>query len=325
MPLLDVAWFVAGLALLVIGAEVLVRGASVLARRAGVSSLLIGLTVVALGTSAPELFVGVVAAWEGHTDVALGNVVGSNILNIFVALGATAVIAPFFVQRTTLRQDLPLLAGAGVAVFALASDGALVRWEGALLLMALVAYLAHLWRRERTPHPTAPLLGPADASRSVRPVVVARGALAVVLGAVALVAGARFLVSGGVGIAASLGMPDRVVALTLVAVGTSAPEIVTSLVAAARGQVDLAVGNVVGSNMLNLLLVLGASAVVRVIPVSASSLRVDLLIMVLASFLMLMLLLTSSRRRVGRRAGVVLLAAYALYVLGLLGGLGPVA
>lgn len=314
---IDLLLFAVGLFLLVVGAEGLVRGASAIAARMGVRPITIGLTVVALGTSAPELVVALVAAARGQTDIVLGAVVGSNILNILVVLGATALLAPFFLQRETLRQDLPLVSLVSVATFMLASDGSISRLDGGLLLAALVAYTVHLNRRGKAVAVGVAMDPPdPDAAPAWVPVVMG------LAGGTLLVFGADFVVEGGTGIARGIGLPERVIALTLVALGTSAPELATALVAAYRRHVDLAIGNVVGSNLLNILFVLGSAALIRDIPVSQAVLRSDLLIMVLTTFLLMMLLLTSSRRRVGRAAGAVLVLAYVAYVVSLLTGIG---
>lgn len=248
-----------GLAALYFGARWLVGAASDIARRLGVSPLLIGLTVVAVGTSLPELFVGVSASIGGHPGVSLGNVIGANALNLGFILGLAALIRPIEVSLRVLKWDLPVLFAASGLLAWFTADGEVDRLEGGVLLAAMGAYLAlnvALGRKERkvsalsgaieTPH-AASILGD-----------VARGAV----GAIALAVGARLLIDGALGLAAVLGLAEGVIGLTLVAVGTTLPELVTTLVAASRRQGDLAFGNIIGSNINNALTVIGAAATV---------------------------------------------------------------
>jgi len=326
MVLLPALAVLSGAALLVAGAEGLVRGALGLARRAGVSPMLIGLTVVAMGTSAPELVVSVTAAALGEGDVALGNILGSNVLNILIVLGATAAVRAVMVRQATVRRDVPIVVAASAGVYLLALDGRLGRIEGGILVAGAVLYLLHAYSRER-PVPSAP---DASAPGSVRPATrdavegragsagrpdaPAAWLLAVLLiaGGGALVLGGRMLVGGAITIASSLGMSERAIGLTLVAAGTSAPELATSLVAARRGHVDLAVGNVVGSNIMNLLAVLGTTVLVSPLRIGSGPLLVDFPVMLLAAALLLPLARTGMR--IGRLEGAFLLLGYAAYV-----------
>jgi cation:H+ antiporter len=258
------AQILAGLAALYFGARWLVGAASDIARRLGVSPLLIGLTVVAVGTSLPELFVAVSAAIGGHPGVSLGNVIGANALNLGLILGIAALIRPIEVSLRVLKWDMPVMFGATALLAWFASDGGVTRIEGAVLLGAMAAYLAlniSLGRRERRqslpggsdmPH-AATLLGD-----------LARGAA----GAIALALGARLLIDGALALAAAFGLSEGAVGMTLVAAGTTLPELVTTLVATARRQGDLAFGNIIGSNINNALTVVGAAAAVT--PLSTS-------------------------------------------------------
>jgi cation:H+ antiporter len=283
-----VAALVAGFVLLMVGAEALVWGASRLATTLGISSLAIGLTVVAFGTSAPELAVSVRGALTGSGDIALGNVVGSNIFNLLAILGLAALASALVVHRRVVRIDLPVLLLVTVAVWGLAANGRIGRGEGALLVAGLVGYTVWVYRAarreassdrppsapssQRAPQP-APQPRPQPASRQgpghsrtqpgpqpSRPRPWPTAGVAVALGLAGLVVGAQLLVSAATDIAAAAGMSELAIGLTLVAAGTSLPELATSVAAAARGQRDIAVGNVVGSNLFNLLGVLGASA-----------------------------------------------------------------
>lgn len=310
---LDLLRFTLGLVLLVAGAEALVRGGSGLARRYGVSPLMIGLTVVALGTSAPELVVSLTASAAGKGDVALGNVVGSNILNTFIVLGVTAALYPVVVGRRTVREDLPFVLYASLLVLLMAWDGAFGRMDGIILVALVIPYLAHLHARERTnryepPEQTTPTRHPMLA-------IVGIG-----VGVLMLIMGGDQVVHAGSNIARSFGVSDRVIALTLVAFGTSAPELATSIVAAFRKQVDLAIGNLVGSNLLNLLLVLGSSAIIAPIAASGQAFSLDVPMMVVGAAILLQF--ASRRLRVTRIEGLVLVGIYGVY-LGFLLGLQP--
>lgn len=301
----DMALFVLGIAILVGGAEVLVRGGSKIALALGMSPLMIGLTIVAIGTSAPELVVSVTASATGHPEVALGNVVGSNILNTMIVLGITAMVYPVACHRDTVRKDLPMVVGASVFVMLLAMDGRLSAIDGILLLAGMLLYLHHLYERERDSTDKPP-----KTEQALLPAIIA-----VLAGAGMLLVGGDFVVESGTRIAEAFGVPERVIALTLVAFGTSAPELATSLVAAFRKQVDLAVGNVVGSNLLNLFLVLGGASVVGAIGVSGS-IWLDLVVMTGSAILLLQF--ANSRFRIRRGEGVAFVLLYAVYLAVLL-------
>jgi cation:H+ antiporter len=256
--------FVAGLAGLVGGAELMVRGAARLAARLGISAVVIGLTVVAFGTSAPELAVSVQAALDGAGDLALGNVVGSNVANVLLILGAAAVAGGgLVVAQRIVRLDVPLMIGASVLVLALSLDGRLSSWEGALLLVLIVAYT--VWTVRSSRREAAGITTEYDEAfdpDALRRSPVGVDAALVVTGLILLTVGGSLLVQAASDTATALGASDLVIGLTVVAIGTSLPELATSLLAAMRGQRDLAVGNAVGSNLFNLLTVLGLTAVV---------------------------------------------------------------
>lgn len=272
----------AGFVALVGGAEVLVRGASDIAVRFGLSPVVVGLTVVAFGTSAPELAVGVGSARRGQAGLAVGNVVGSNIANVLLVLGVAAAFGGgLVVAQKIVRIDVPLMVGASVVVLLLSLDERIGRFEGAVLLVGIVAYVTwtvHKARREVTGVADEYSRRFADDDRTPLWLELTQ----VVGGVVALVVGARWLVSSASTIAASLGVSDLVIGLTVVAVGTSAPELATSLVAARRGERDIAVGNAVGSNIFNLLCVLGVTALVAPggLSVTPDALRLDMPVMV---------------------------------------------
>jgi cation:H+ antiporter len=254
--------FIAGLILLIAGAELLVRGAAALARIVGVSSLVIGLTVVAFGTGSPELAVAVRASLAGQADLAVGNVVGSNIFNILFILGVSATIAPLVVAHQLVRLDVPIMILASSVFFLMSLDGRITHFEGVVLLAGIVVYtfmLVRLCRAESLAKPTAQ--GPPSAEEGLRSSKLWHiGSIVVGLGMLYL--GSRWLVDGAVTIARHLGVSELVIGLTVVAAGTSLPEVATSVVAGIRGERDIAVGNVVGSNLYNILMVLGAAALV---------------------------------------------------------------
>ncbi|MEW6590059.1 MAG: calcium/sodium antiporter [Pseudomonadota bacterium] len=307
--------FVLGLAALVVGAEVLVRGASRLAVSWGISPLVVGLTVVAFGTSAPEMAVSVGAALAGSSDLAIGNVVGSNIANVMLILGLSALIAPLLVHEQIIRQEIPIMIGASLVVVAMALDGSIGRVESALLFAGVIAYTVFLVVQSRRASKDAEDEFASEIPTSTWDRHWGVQALLVVGGLGLLVLGADWLVGAAVVFAKVLGVSDLVIGLTVVAVGTSMPEIATSLIAALRGQRDIAVGNVVGSNIFNLLAVLGAAGVVSAggLAVPDAARNFDLWVMLAVAFACLPILLTG--REIARWEGTLFLGYYAAYLL----------
>jgi cation:H+ antiporter len=301
---MDYVYVVAGLIGLFFGGEALVRGSVGVARRLAIPPLLIGLTVVGFGTSTPELLVSVDAALRGVPDIAVGNIVGSNIANILLIVGLTALVWPITVMGATLRRDTLVMVAAAlvlVPVFALAQLG---RLPGLLLVAGLIGYLVWAYRTPGDAEPEdADLPAPSSTWVSI---------LWVVGGLVVLMAGARFLVDGSVSIARGYGISEAFIGLTIVAVGTSLPELATSLIAAFRRQSEIAIGNIVGSNIFNVLGILGLTAVIAPIPVAERFLTFDLPVMIAASLVLTGLLLT--RPQIGRVIGACLLVAYVGYV-----------
>ncbi len=306
-----------GVVLLVVGAELLVRGAAAIAGKLGIQPVIIGLTVVAFGTSAPELAVSLGAGLRGDTDVAFGNVVGSNIVNVLFILGASAMVRSLVVTQRIVKLDVPLVIGASVAVGVMALDGGIGRIDGAFLFAAVLAYTSWLIRgsRRETVEVKAEYseaITELEGAEVRRPLAVQAALVAIGLGG--LVAGAQLLVSGATTVAEELGVSQLVIGLTVVAVGTSLPELATSMLAALRGQRDIAVGNVVGSNLFNLLCVLGATGVVSPnrVEVSEASLRLDLPVMVAAALVLVPIFWNGFE--ISRWEGAVLVAAYLAYV-----------
>jgi cation:H+ antiporter len=308
--------FAAGIAALILGANLLVRGSSALAAALGISPLVVGLTVVAFGTSSPELAVSVQSAWSGRADIAVGNAVGSSVFNVLFILGLSALVAPLGVAGQLVRKEVPLTIGASVLLFVLAWSGNIGRWEGALLFAGIVAYTAWLLRAARREGEPAS----GDYAREFGDAAAARGrhwALQVglvVLGLALLVAGSRWLVEGAVTLARRIGLSELVIGLTIVAAGTSLPEVAASIVATLKGERDIAVGNVVGSNLFNILAVLGLSALVSPagLAVAPALLRFDIPVMIAVMVACLPIFFTG--HRIERWEGAVFLAFYAAYV-----------
>ena len=318
---MSIAMFILGLITLVGGAQLLVRGASRLALSFGISPLVVGLTVVAFGTSAPELAVSVRSSWGGQVDIALGNVVGSNIFNVLFILGLSALVAPLLVAPQLIRQEVPLMIGASLLVFGVALDGGIGRADGALLFGLLVAYMVFLIRQSRRESRAtqdeyaqefaAPSAGAWDSHWGAQ--------LALIVGGLALlVLGANWLVDAAVSFARALGLSEMVIGLTIVAAGTSLPEVATSVVATLRGERDIAVGNVIGSNPFNLLGVLGLSSLVapQALPVAPAMLSFDLPVMIGVALACLPIFFTG--HLIARWEGALFLAYYAAYMAYLL-------
>lgn len=315
MELVSIGWLVAGLVLLVLGGEWLVRGAARLAATAGLSPLVIGLTVVAFGTSAPEMATSASAALAGRADIALGNVVGSNLFNVLFILGASALITPLLVQQQLIKIDVPLMVAISGAAWWMASDGSIDRFEGGILAGGLLAYVALCVATAKAEPKAvqeeyAQEYGKAEDKRVPiwRDLVLIAGGLGI------LVLGSRWFVEGAVELAKALGASELVIGLTIVAAGTSLPEVATSLIAAYRGERDIAVGNVVGSNLFNLLGVLGLAGLVAPsgVPIAPAALAFDLPVMFASAAICIPIFLTG--RRISRFEGVAMLASYVAYV-----------
>ncbi|ACR02430.1 MAG TPA: calcium/sodium antiporter [Thauera aminoaromatica] len=309
----QVLMFALGLTVLVVGADVLVRGASRLAVSFGVSPLVVGLTVVAFGTSAPEMAVSVGSALAGSPDLALGNVVGSNICNVLLILGISALITPLLVDEQIIRQEIPIMIGVSALLVVMALDGHLGLVESIVLFALVIAYTVFLIVQSRRASKAVQEEFGTDLPTSAwdRHWAVQVGLIAT--GLVMLIVGADWLVEAAVAFARAFGVSDLVVGLTVVAVGTSMPEIATSIVAAMRGQRDIAVGNVVGSNIFNILAVLGASGIASGtgLPVSEAARNFDLWVMLAVAFACLPIMITG--REIARWEGGVFLAYYAAY------------
>lgn len=308
---MDWVFILAGLLFLVLGGEGLVRGASGIATLAKISPAVIGLTIVAAGTSMPELVVSVQAAFAGSPGIAIGNVVGSNIFNIGAILGITALISPLRIQGNTVRMEWPVMILASFQLFLLARDMHVDRVEGASFLLAMVVFIAWaVWLGRNSAQEMEVELSTASFGATG-----GRAAffnvMAIALGVASLAAGSTLLVDGAVGVASGFGVSDSVIGLTIVAAGTSTPELITSIVAAKRGQDDIAVGNIVGSNIFNILGILGATALIHPLDVPTEIMRRDVWWFLGISLLLFPLM--KSGMRISRLEGFILLAVFATY------------
>jgi cation:H+ antiporter len=315
---LDVVLFLAGLVALYFGAEWLVGGASRIATSMGIAPLVVGLTVVSFGTSAPELVVSGLASWRGAGDLAVGNIVGSNIANIALILGAAALIRPLAVQRGLVVRDVPIMIATVLLLQLLMWTGIITRLEGVLLLVIFVFYMVHLMRDARKEAGAArALLEQLPGETPERPSR-RRDLLLIAGGTVGLVVGAQLLVGSASAIARELGVSEVVIGLTFVAFGTSVPELAASVVASLKGEAQIVLGNIIGSNIFNVTLILGAASLLRPIPVPPTVVRVEGPILIVLSVALLPLILT--RHRVNRWEGGLLVLGYVAFVIWLFVG-----
>jgi len=296
---------IAGLALLIWGADLLVKGAARVASGFGISPLVIGLTIVAFGTSSPELAISVSSAWKGEADIAVGNVIGSNIFNVLFILGLSALITPLLVSKQLVKVDVPIMIGVSVLAFVLSMNGRIAFWEGAVLFAGIVAYTIFAIRLGRASGDTGEAVEGSE-----------RWALNIgfiVFGLVLLVVGSQWLVSAAIEIATALGVSELVIGLTIVAAGTSMPEVATSILAAIKGERDIAVGNVVGSNTFNILGVLGLSGLVAAdgLPLAPALMHFDLWVMLAVAFACLPVFF--SGREIARWEGGLFIGYYIAY------------
>lgn len=303
----------AGLLLLYYGAEYLVTGSSRLALSYGVRPLVVGLTVVAFATSMPELMVSLFATVRGSSSMAAGNIVGSNIANIGLILGAAALIAPVVVSRSTMVREVPIMLAASLAVYAFSFDGELGFYNGLMLFLGLLAFLVYCIVTAREPS----ILVDGEVEKAIRVTSGSRGRdiVLVLIGMVGLGFGAELMVRGAVMIATLLGVSELVIGLSIVAIGTSLPELAASVMSAVKGEMDISIGNVLGSNIFNVLFVLGLCSMIRPITIEPRLLQVDYPIMLgFCLLLVALLVLVPPKLVLGRRRGLGLLLAYAFFV-----------
>jgi cation:H+ antiporter len=325
--LLDVLAIIAGLVILVLGAEGLVRGASSLAAKLRISPLVIGLTVVSFGTSAPELTVNIVSALQGSPDLAVANVIGSNIVNILLILGVCAIIVPLTVKSSTVWKEIPLALLGVVLIAIMANDhlfdgvpfNALTRTDGIALLALMVIFMYYIFGmakndREKSIEASINAEIAKDQSDKIQQYGLGVSIGLALVGLIGLVAGGRLLVTGAVDIAKAAGLSEALIGLTIVAIGTSLPELATSVVAALRKHADIAIGNVVGSNIFNIFFVLGTTSTILPLPIS-DTLNFDIIVSVVATGLLFLFMFTSGKHKLVRWEGIFFIALYAAYVV----------
>lgn len=312
--LLNIIFLIAGLVILMYGANLLVDGGAALAHRLKVSSMVIGLTVVAFGTSTPELVVNIVSSADGSPALAMGNVLGSNIFNILAILGITALIVPLGVKKTTTWIEIPLAAFAAILILILVNGeptGQITRAEGICLLCFFVMFLLYTLALAR-------FGGAGDGEEvEIKDYSAGKSILFILLGLAGLIGGGRLLVNGAVSIAESLGISERIIGLTIVSIGTSLPELATSIIAARKKNADMAIGNVVGSNLFNTFLILGTSATITPLQAPSGSMT-DLVTNIVAAVLLFVFIFTGKGRKISRWEGgifVLLYIAYLIFIL----------
>ena len=320
MMILDIVLIVIGVALVLTGADRLTEGASALARRMNVPEIIIGLTIVAAGTSAPELFVSLVSALKGTPDMAVGNVVGSNTMNAMLIVGCAAMVAPMVISRSTVKKDIPFAVGASVLLMLLSLNNYLGRWDGIILLLGFASFMVYTLMQAKKGE-AAPVTDDSqqDAnntpSREGNPWL---SALWVVAGLAMLVIGSNLFVDSASSVAYSLGISEGVVGLTVVAGGTSLPELATSVVAARKGQSAIAIGNVIGSNVFNILMILGLTATISPLAIEGIT-TLDMAVMLVS--VALVWFFSFTRYTVERWEGGLLVVGYLVYLWWLISSL----
>ena len=310
--IVDIAFIIIGLVTLIVGGEFLVKGAVGIAAKAHLSTLVIGMTVVSFGTSAPELLVSLKAAYLDAPEIAIGNVIGSNIANIALVLGLTVIIFPMPVSRNSLVFDWPMMMLSGILFYLFSLNFVISRWEGAVLFLLLVVFVYLLIRNSRKKNKTIKSNADSSGSEVVSKFNIWKSLLFLSIGLLGLYFGARWLIDGAKNLGEAVGLSKHVIAITIIAFGTSVPELVTSVVAAYRKEMDISVGNLIGSNIFNTMLVIGIVALVQPISIEESVVNWDMLWM-LAVFLVLLPMMWY-KRKIGRISGMILLSAYILYI-----------
>ncbi|MDC0357502.1 calcium/sodium antiporter [Oligoflexia bacterium] len=308
--LVECALLIVGFFVLVLGAEILVRGARDIAKSFGISTLIVGLTVVAFGTSAPELFVSLTAAFHGNADVAVGNIIGSNLFNVLIIIGLAALIAPVHIASAIVKREMPIMLFS-LALFVLFSiDLKISHLEGGILFAGIIAYLALSYKAVKKGKAALIAIDEPNQEQTHARKTVWNVAF-VLAGFVGLVLGANLIVDNATIIARHFGVSDLVIGITLVAIGTSLPELATTIIAALRGEPDLAVGNAIGSNIFNVFCVIGLTGAITPLSVNPAALNFDLLFMLIALLCVWPLMLS---RRMGRVKGTIMLVAYFGYI-----------
>lgn len=319
---LSTVLFLLGFVLLIKGANFLVIGSSSIAKKFGFSSIMIGLTIVAFGTSLPELIVSVLASLSGSSDLAISNIIGSNFSNTLLILGATALVSPLLVKKQTIYREIPFSLLAIIAVFILVNDflieggliNGLARMDGLILILFFIIFLYYTFSLKKDRDYSLNNLRINSKGSEIKRYKNWQSALYIILGMVGLFVGGRWIVSGAIEIAEFFSLSEALIGLTVVAIGTSLPELVTSVVAAKRGDADMAVGNVIGSNIFNLLWILGLSATINPIYYN-DKLNFDILLLIVVTLVLLPLIYAGKKNILTRREGIILLFMYGLYIL----------
>ncbi len=307
----DVLLLFAGLFILILGGDFLVKGSTNLALRMRISPLVVGLTVVAFGTSSPELLVSINAALSGSDDLTMGNVIGSNICNLALVLGVSAIIRPIRVNSDSIKIDWPMTMGSSVLLYFLVREGLLKSFEGILFIMLLVSYTVFVIRKSRRENHKIMSADDSESSKKQSSKHLVRDIVFIVLGCIGLFYGSDWFVEGGKGLALQFGVEERVIGITVLALGTSLPELVTASIASFKDQTDLALGNLMGSNIFNILSILGITSIIKEIQVSDVILNTDMIWMLGITLLILPMMV--HKREVGRYEGTVLLLVYGYY------------
>ena len=306
-----IALLIIGLIILIVGGDYLVRGSSSIALRLHLSPLVVGLTIVAFGTSAPELVISIQSALKGSPDITMGNVVGSNICNLALVLGLTAVISPVRVQSNSIKVDWPVTMGASILLYFMVREGFLNALEGLIMIICLSLYLFFTIKQSRKEN-MAMKTKEKDDIPDAPSKQIWKDIVFILIGCIGLYYGSEWFVGSAKALAINLGVEERVVGLTIVAFGTSLPELVTAAVASYKGQTDLALGNLMGSNIFNILSILGITSVIKTIHVHDVILHKDIIWMLLITLMILPLMII--RREVGRVDGLILLTVYSVYI-----------
>lgn len=307
----NIGFLLAGLVILIVGGELLVRGASSIALRVHLSPLVVGLTIVAFGTSAPEMLISVRSALTGSPDLAMGNVVGSNICNLALVLGITAIINPVRVQGTSLKIDWPVTMGASLLLFILSQNGSITIAEGIVFLVILVAYNWYIIRRSRRETKAMKILEEELDIPDAPSKHLWKDIMFILIGSIGLYYGAEWFVGGAQSLAQFLGVSERVIGLTVLALGTSLPELVTACIASFKKETDIALGNLLGSNIFNILSILGVTSIIKSISVSEVIIDFDMLWMLGITFLIFLMMW--HKRQILRYEGIILVFIYFYY------------
>ncbi len=308
---------IVGLVLILLGADALVNGASAVARKYGISEFVVGLTIVGIGTSAPELIVSAISAINGSSDIAIGNVVGSNISNVFMILGITAIIAPISLTKSNLKYDLPIALGVSLLLFVFAYDSIFLgkefnvisRWDGLILIAMFVLFMIYSFKS-----PASSEQNGESAESENGKVNIVKSVLLIVCGLVGLVLGGRLFVNSGSDIARGFGVSDAFIGITVMAVGTSLPELAASVNAAIKKKGQMALGNVIGSNIFNILLILGTSSIIRPLTLGGITM-IDMGMMILTTIMIMLSALLISKKEIKRGVGALFFMIYIAYIV----------